>query len=228
VWRSGAWHAATPPDRVEGPAADLPAETASALPSKESSEGEKAPLGLAVVTAVSAIGTSYRAGILSSDAAEAALSQLYTVDRNGGVWTVGVQSGRWHRFHNGAWQREDRLPDPATFHDGAALYAADSSPEVVAGLAEFVASGDPLPEPITEPWLAVDEPKPAVTWKPTHRVPAAGLSVWESPDAAAAPFGSVAAGLEVEVVEQSGAWAHVRRPGGWAGWVDGRLLIALS
>lgn len=58
----------------------------------------------------------------------------------------------------------------------------------------------------------------------THVVPAAGMPAWAAPDPAAQPVATLAGGIELRVVGESGAWARVVGANGWEGWVDGRLL----
>jgi hypothetical protein len=58
----------------------------------------------------------------------------------------------------------------------------------------------------------------------THVVPGSGLLAWVEPDPAAEPVATLAAGVELRVVGESGAWARVVAANGWEGWVDGRAL----
>ena len=74
---------------------------------------------------------------------------------------------------------------------------------------------DPAPTP----------PPPALpAWAPTHRVPAAGMAAWETPDGSRPPIAQLPAYVELVVEANAGAWAQVRASNGWRGWVDGRLL----
>jgi len=59
---------------------------------------------------------------------------------------------------------------------------------------------------------------------PTHVVPAAGMPAWSEPDPSLAPVATLAAGVELRVVAETGAWARVVAANGWEGWVDGRVL----
>jgi hypothetical protein len=226
AWRTNRWHAADPPERVEGPASDLPAAPSALLPDGNTDDSPRRELAPAIEAAVGKIAASYHAGRLSSDAAEAALGGLYTVDADGGIWTVGVRSARWHRFNEGRWQPVKAAPDATRLVDRDKL-GDESLMAVRAGLALFLAGHEPVPEAVSEPWSPPASPPHPMVWRPTHRVPPSGLSAWESPDARSQPFGSLSRGLEVEVLAWSGAWAHVSRPGGTACWVDGRLLIEL-
>jgi CRP-like cAMP-binding protein len=58
----------------------------------------------------------------------------------------------------------------------------------------------------------------------THVVPASGLLAWVHPDPDEEPAAQLAAGVELRVVAESGAWARVEAANGWTGWVDGRAL----
>lgn len=66
------------------------------------------------------------------------------------------------------------------------------------------------------------------SWTPTHVVPGGGMRAWEAPDPSSPPVTEVAAGLEVQVIEANGAWAHVVFSNGWSAWVDGRQLMERS
>ena len=69
---------------------------------------------------------------------------------------------------------------------------------------------------------------PAGGWRPTHRIPADGLSAWAEPDPSAAASAQLPGRLEVAVGEERGSWAHVTAENGWEGWVDGRGLETLT
>ncbi len=60
----------------------------------------------------------------------------------------------------------------------------------------------------------------------THVVPPAGLPAWSDPDPDEAPVATLAGGVELRVVAETGAWARVVAANGWEGWVDGRALLA--
>ena len=64
-------------------------------------------------------------------------------------------------------------------------------------------------------------------WVPTHVVPPTGMASWEAPDPSRPPTVTLAAGVQLAIVEQQGAWSRVMGSNGWVGWVDGRLLLAL-
>jgi CRP-like cAMP-binding protein len=64
----------------------------------------------------------------------------------------------------------------------------------------------------------------AEAFTPTHVVPASGLLAWVHPDPGEEPTAQLAAGVELRVVAESGAWANVVAANGWTGWVDGRAL----
>lgn len=61
-------------------------------------------------------------------------------------------------------------------------------------------------------------------WRATHLVPPEGMWAWVAPDPSAQPSTTLAASLEVQLVEQSGNWARVHAPNGWEGWVDASQL----
>jgi CRP-like cAMP-binding protein len=61
---------------------------------------------------------------------------------------------------------------------------------------------------------------------PTHVVPASGLLAWSRPDPSEEPVATLAAGVELRVIGETGAWAQVAAANGWEGWVDGRALQA--
>jgi hypothetical protein len=61
-------------------------------------------------------------------------------------------------------------------------------------------------------------------YQPSHRVPAAGLRAWTTPDPDAAPAGTLGPGLDVHVVQRRGGWAQIQCSNGWAGWVDASAL----
>ena len=97
-----------------------------------------------------------------------------------------------------------------------------------------------IPQPVAVPYVA---PAPAVPgvptapppaapsapiWAPTHAVPVAGMSAWAVPDPTQQPIAQLAAGVQLMLVEQQGAWARVVGSNGWSGWVDGRLVTRLG
>jgi len=59
----------------------------------------------------------------------------------------------------------------------------------------------------------------------THTIPAGGINSWPRPDPAAPPGPHINAGLEAQLVDQSGDWAKITFDNGWTAWVDGRLLV---
>lgn len=58
----------------------------------------------------------------------------------------------------------------------------------------------------------------------THVVPPAGLEARAEPDPAQPVSAALAAGVELQLMQQSGDWAYVMGGNGWTGWVDARLL----
>jgi len=83
--------------------------------------------------------------------------------------------------------------------------------------------GEPSQSPASAPGRDVPVP-----WEPSHVVPASGLRSWPAPDPVADPGADLPAGLRVQVVERRADWARVRAENQWEGWVDGRLLVAVS
>jgi hypothetical protein len=65
---------------------------------------------------------------------------------------------------------------------------------------------------------------PPARWTATHIVPENGLSAWSTPDGSAAPAAMLAAGTELQALEQQGDWMLVAAANAWTGWVDARLL----
>lgn len=72
--------------------------------------------------------------------------------------------------------------------------------------------------------VAASQEAEAEAFTPTHVVPASGLLAWVHPDPDEEPTAQLAAGVELRVVAESGAWANVVAANGWTGWVDGRAL----
>ncbi|MDQ3447833.1 MAG: PrsW family glutamic-type intramembrane protease [Chloroflexota bacterium] len=80
------------------------------------------------------------------------------------------------------------------------------------------------------PSMAASAPQGVVTgvWAPTHRVPDSTLQAWAAPDPSRPPIATLAARLDVRLVERTGDWARVVASNGWTGWVDARLLLILG
>ena len=66
----------------------------------------------------------------------------------------------------------------------------------------------------------------AAGFTPTHVAPATGLQAWLEPGGAPAP--AIPAGLEVQLLERNGEWAHIVCSNEWSTWVDGRELVEVS
>ena len=62
-------------------------------------------------------------------------------------------------------------------------------------------------------------------WSPDAVVPASGLPAWSEPDGSAPPATQLQGGVEVRVAERRGDWAKVECWNGWAGWLNGSLLV---
>ena len=67
-----------------------------------------------------------------------------------------------------------------------------------------------------------------VAYAPSHAVPVDGLPSWDVPDGLRPPVVNLDPGLDVQLLEQQGAWAHVVCSNGWQAWVDASRLIPLS
>jgi SH3-like domain-containing protein len=65
-------------------------------------------------------------------------------------------------------------------------------------------------------------------YAPTHAVPGAGMAAFSAPDGRLAPVAQLDPGLDVQVLDWDGAWAHVVCSNGWSTWVDGRLLLGTA
>src|SRR5438552_3271421 len=63
-------------------------------------------------------------------------------------------------------------------------------------------------------------------FQPTHTVPVNGQDTWGAPDPNQPRGPRLPPRLEVQLVEQQGAWARVRCSNEFTAWVDGRLLVA--
>lgn len=64
----------------------------------------------------------------------------------------------------------------------------------------------------------------AVAFAPTHKVPASGVPAWATPDPNGRVVAQLQGGVQLQVLEERGAWAHVLGSNGWKGWVDARRL----
>ena len=228
-FHSGTWRPGSPPTRLEGPADALPARAAGAPQSRAAAAAKDAASDATftdfVKRQVAAVASAYQDGSLTSDTAEALLSGLYAVDRQGRVWTVGARSAVWHHFGHGQWRAEPGAPDASDLVDASYATSSDRVEAVDAGIAGFMVAAQQIPENVTDSWDPPPEPADPA-WHATHVIPAGGLPAWEQPDAASQAQAQLAGGLEVAVLERSGAWARVSRPGGLTVWVDGRLLVS--
>lgn len=65
-------------------------------------------------------------------------------------------------------------------------------------------------------------------WRPTHLAPEQGMPAWAVPDTSHAPVARIDPGVELQLLERRGNWAHVVRNNGWDAWVDGRVLKELT
>lgn len=70
-------------------------------------------------------------------------------------------------------------------------------------------------------------PAAAVAFAPTHRVPSSGIPAWAAPDPNGKVVAQLQGGVQLQVLEERGAWANVLGSNGWKGWVDGRRLESM-
>ncbi len=108
----------------------------------------------ALAAIVEAIWAAYQEGTLSAVGADNLAAQQVLIDRDGGIWTLGIRSRHWYSFTDQSWHRE-KGPPPAD--DRLVLLAEDemtSVPEGVAGaLADFLLFGvTTWPERVTDAW----------------------------------------------------------------------------
>ncbi|MGH2712103.1 MAG: SH3 domain-containing protein [Actinomycetota bacterium] len=75
---------------------------------------------------------------------------------------------------------------------------------------------------------AAAEPAQSGGWAPTHQVGYQGVSAWADPDPSTDPVAQLQPRIQLQVLEEQGAWARVTGENGWTGWVDGRALQALA
>ncbi|MGW4768088.1 SH3 domain-containing protein [Nocardia sp. NPDC004278] len=68
----------------------------------------------------------------------------------------------------------------------------------------------------------------AAPWYPTHRVPEGGMAAWASPDPRFGPITSIDPGVELQILQRAGDWAHIACNNGWTAWVDGRAIQPLT
>jgi SH3-like domain-containing protein len=59
----------------------------------------------------------------------------------------------------------------------------------------------------------------------TFVIPPGGLAAWSTPDPTQPPASNAQAGLEVELLEANGNWAHVEFTNGWKAWLDRTALV---
>lgn len=88
----------------------------------------------------------------------------------------------------------------------------------------------PPPPPSGPPPGSLLAPPPAAAapvgpWRPTHLVSGRGLPAWDQPDPTKPAVATLSPWLEVQVLDQVGAWANVLCANGWQGWVDSHQLV---
>jgi Cyclic nucleotide-binding domain/Bacterial SH3 domain len=99
-----------------------------------------------------------------------------------------------------------------------------AAPGPAPGFTATAVMAPPAPAPAPAPSAPAPAPS-APAWRATHVVPATGLLAWSRPDPSAPAATTLAAGVEVQVVDATGVWRKVVAANGWQGWVDGRTLV---
>lgn len=90
---------------------------------------------------------AYRAGSITSGAAEMLLGRLAVRDHEGRFWTLGARSERWYVWSRSGWSAATP-PDSIGYPE-----EAEPSEDSLRMAVEFVVEGDgALPEPLTDPW----------------------------------------------------------------------------
>jgi len=172
-----AWRpAAELPERLEGVDA-LPVDVPLPPETDPPSPPTAAP-STVLAEAIHALSTAYAAGQINTLVAEALLGQRFLLDHEGRAWTVGVQSGQWYAFAQGAWSPAEGPPEPDKLarirppaetcpgcgqtvedagtcpHCGAAVIPLleGVSPEAYGPIVDFLAYAGLPPEDVTAPW----------------------------------------------------------------------------
>ncbi|HEX9694863.1 MAG TPA: hypothetical protein VGB64_00955 [Actinomycetota bacterium] len=244
--------AQSPPDTLEG-AALLAQSTQPVPPGMDDAPQQYPDANAFMEGVVERVRERYERGEITSEAAEAVLCGHLVAGPGPRIWTVGVRSGSWYEFDDGAWQR--RNGPPASVADAASddvvraaatILESDASllPEPVADAWEPpVDAGEPAefdeepppPPPPDEPGIAPPAPAPSPSAPPpapsafaaTHRIPASGLEAWANPDPSVAPAAWIEGGSLVRADERNDPWMRVVTQQGTRGWVDGRRLETL-
>ncbi len=155
VYSARKWQSAQPPDsRLEGADAliELVPEMAhppsSMRPAEEGSREDDPVAGFK--GRMDAIRTGYEQGRLNSAAVEQLAGEVFLIDRELQLWTVGARSGTWYRRGDGKWIFARQGPSADSLLD---TEAEDSRQAVEDAFMEFIVNeGDPLPEPVAGEW----------------------------------------------------------------------------
>lgn len=124
----------------------------------------------------------------------------------------------------GLWVRVETPQGKHLWVDGRRLQAAAPAAKPQSQTRQ---QADPVPaESTLKPVAPPQAPTPA--WAATHTVPAGGLQAWAQPDPSGAVIATLAARVQLRVIERRADWAHVDAENGWEGWVDGRRLVAVG
>lgn len=114
-----------------------------------------------------------------------------------------------------------RRPDLA--HRSAASQTATQRPGAPA--AAVASAGITTPVPADRGAIRVV--RSGTPWRPTHLVPAGGMSAFATPDPDETPVAQIDPRVELQLLERQGDWAHIAFSNGWSAWVDGRAIQAL-
>ena len=118
--------------------------------------------------------------------------------------------------------------DPSVVAQRERIRAIRAQLEAIADLPQPIAPAYGAPTATAGPAVASVAAPAGAAWTPTHVVPATGMAAWSAPDPSQAAVAQLAPGVQLRLLEERGAWAHVMGSNGWTGWVDGRLLVRLA
>jgi hypothetical protein len=161
-----------PPGALDGPAdlgiAEKVSSTAlgaDAEPAaKEAPRGDAADPAAYFQQAVSRLAEAYDAGVITSDAAEAQLQELYAVDAGATAWMLGVQSREWYTYGGDRWQRSARALDRSALTESPEGGAVELGSSATQKIRRFLSRAARIPEPVLPAWSPpAGFPDPVVT-----------------------------------------------------------------
>ncbi len=196
-----------------------------------------APAGVddTTVADLAATATEQRSGMLNCVASGATVRIETTVYLEGAsrqsITTAVLEIARAHSFLKGfsdslgaggaaVLEAERAVAEARKAMDVGAAAIAEANTLSAASAREADAQLQQQAQTLQQPAMAA----PQTSWTPTHKVPMQGMTSWAAADPKAPETAKLDPGLELEVVERLGDWAHVRASNGWMGWVDGRAL----